>query len=94
MCTASGATLDGDELSLLSDQLGLSRDSLTDREGGVRLMTSIMAEIAIRQRWNLWFVFEGAPFQSKRAAFTHLFTNTLFGKDIGTYGRFGASFKF
>lgn len=64
------------------------------RESGLRLMTSVIAEIAIKQRWNGWFVLEGAPFQSERALYTDMFSAPLFNSDFGTYARIGATYKF
>ncbi len=75
----------------LTEQMG---SDFYGRETGLRLMTSVIAEIAVKQRWNVWFVLEGAPFQSERALFTDLFSAPLFTSDFGTYGRVGATYKF
>lgn len=75
-------------------ELELDPTKLAEREGGARLMLSAIAEIAIYQRWNIWFLFEGAPFQGQRAAYLDVFNGALFSKDIGTYMRLGATFKF
>jgi len=64
------------------------------RETGARAMVSFIVEIAWRQRWNLWALFEGAPFQSERAAYTHYFSPVLLSEDIGTYFRLGTTYKF
>jgi len=64
------------------------------RESSVRGMLSVIFEIAVKQRWNVWLVFEGAPFQQERAAFTDDFSKALFSKDIGTYFRLGTTYKF
>lgn len=64
------------------------------RENGARLMLSGTIEIAIRQRWNIWGQFEGAPFQQERAAFVHLFSGAMFSQDIGSYFRLGTTYKF
>ena len=55
---------------------------------------SIITEIAIKQRWNLWFLFEGAPFQDERALFTDEFSQPMFQSDYVTYGRLGLTYKF
>jgi len=65
-----------------------------NRESGARFMVSVIAEVAIYQQWNLWALFEGAPFQDERAAFVHFFSPALLNKDIGTYFRLGTTYKF
>jgi hypothetical protein len=65
-----------------------------DREIGARLMLSIVAEIALQQQWNLFFLLEGAPFQSQRALFTQDFAHSMFDTDYVLYGRAGLTFKF
>jgi len=69
-------------------------DDLLARESGARGMVSIIVEIAWRQRWNLWALFEGAPFQAERAAYVHFFSPVLLSEDIGTYFRLGTTYKF
>jgi hypothetical protein len=71
-----------------------SIDDLKEREEGARFMTSLIVEVALWQRWSGWLVFEGAPFQDERAAYTDLFNNALFRKDINTYVRLGGTYKF
>ncbi len=65
-----------------------------DRDFGMRAMVSLMVEVAYSQRWNVWVLFEGAPFQGERAAFTNYFSALMFDTDFGTYGRIGATYKF
>ena len=72
----------------------LDGDSPFDRESGIRFMASLLVEVAWRQRWNLWLLFEGAPFQSERPAFTNMFAGTMFDADAGTYVRVGVTHKF
>jgi hypothetical protein len=72
----------------------LSGEEFFGRESGIRIMTSVIAEIALYQRWNGWFVLEGAPFQSERALYTDLFSAPLFSSDFGTYARVGLTYKF
>lgn len=64
------------------------------RDNGARLMLSITAEIAIKQRWNIWAQFEGAPFQQERAAYVDEYNGAMFEEDIGTYFRLGSTYKF
>ncbi len=72
----------------------VGEDGPLGRETGARAMVSFIVEIAWRQRWNLWALFEGAPFQSERAAYTHYFSPVLLEEDIGTYFRLGTTYKF
>ncbi len=65
-----------------------------DRDGGIRLMASIVAEIALYQRWNIFGILEGAPFQDERALFTHDFSHSMFTSDFNLYIRLGTTYKF
>jgi PEGA domain len=72
-----------------------SEAALREREGGARIMTSLIIEVALWQRWSAWALFEGAPFQSERAAFSNLLNPLMPTRDdIGTYVRLGGTFKF
>jgi len=66
----------------------------TSRETGIRLITSVIAEIAIEQRWNLFGLLEVAPFQNERALFTHEFSHSMPETDYDLYLRLGTSYKF
>ncbi|HET6611038.1 MAG TPA: PEGA domain-containing protein [Kofleriaceae bacterium] len=72
----------------------LDGGDLFSREGGVRAIISVAVEAAIKQRWSLWLLFEGAPFQKERPAFTDTFNGALFEDDLGSYFRVGTTFKF
>ncbi len=65
-----------------------------DRENGVRLMASIVAEIAVYQNWNVFGMLEGAPFQEERAFFTNQFAHSMFDTDFNLYFKLGLSYKF
>lgn len=65
-----------------------------NRENGVRVMTSIIAEIALRQDWSAFGILEGAPFQDERALYTHEFAGPMFDTDYVLYLRFGLTYKF
>jgi hypothetical protein len=69
-------------------------DDVFSRENGVRVMASVIAELAVEQHWNLWGIFEGAPFQDERALFTHDFAHSMFDTDYNLYLRLGATYKF
>ncbi|HEY5924312.1 MAG TPA: PEGA domain-containing protein [Kofleriaceae bacterium] len=66
----------------------------TERETGMRIMASVVAEIAIHQRWNFFGILEGAPFQEERALFTTDFSGPMFETDYNLYLRLGTSYKF
>lgn len=73
---------------------GLSGADFFDRDNGARFILSVAAEIAIRQRWNIYGLLEGAPFQNERALFTGLFSGPMFESDFILYLRLGTSYKF
>lgn len=80
----------------VEDLIGASAatDLFAKRENGARFMTSVIIEAAIRQHWNVWALFEGAPFQGPRAAYTDYFSASMLKEDFGTYFRLGSTFKF
>ena len=82
------------EVQRVEDLTGESGNDFFTRDGGIRLMMSVIAEVALKQRWNGWFVLEGAPFQSERALFTDQFSAPMFTSDYETYLRVGATYKF
>jgi hypothetical protein len=69
-------------------------EDMFSREQGARVMLGVIAEIAVRQRWSIFGVLEGAPFQEERALFTELFSGPMFSSDFGTYLRLGTTYKF
>jgi len=69
-------------------------DDVFGRENGVRLMASIVAELAIYQNWNAFGILEGAPFQGERAFFTNEFAHSMFDTDFNLYVKLGLSYKF
>ncbi len=83
-----------EEAKRVEDLTGESGNDFFSRDGGVRLMTAVIAEIALRQRWNLWVMLEGAPFQSERALFVDDFNQPMLTTDYNTYARVGATYKF
>lgn len=87
-------TLSAEDRMNVESLTGQTGSDFYGRESGIRLMTSAIAEIAVKQRWNIWFVLEGAAFQSERALYTDYFSAPLFKSDFGTYGRAGATYKF
>ena len=64
------------------------------REAGIRVMTSIIAEVAIEQQMNFFAILEGAPFQEERALFTNDFSHSMPSTDYVLYLRLGLSYKF
>lgn len=81
-------------LGIEDESAAMQIDSISDRHGGVRIMTMLAVEVAVRQRWNVWGIIEGAPFQDERPAYTDVFNGAQFAEDIGTYFRFGMTYKF
>ncbi|MBE7454492.1 MAG: PEGA domain-containing protein [Kofleriaceae bacterium] len=92
--TGMGTPLSAEERMRVESLTGQSGNDFFTRETGLRLMSSVIAEVAIKQRWNVWFVLEGAPFQGERALYTDSFSAPLLDSDFGTYGRVGATYKF
>lgn len=88
-----GANLSAEQMTRVEELIGDVGD-LEDREGGARFMTSLIVEVALWQRWSGWLVFEGAPFQDQRAAYTDIFNAAMFENDINTYVRLGGTYKF
>jgi hypothetical protein len=89
-----GSGYTAEQAKRLEDLTGESGSDFFSRDGGVRLMTAVIAEIALRQRWNLWVMLEGAPFQSERALFVDDFNAPMLTTDYNTYARVGATYKF
>jgi hypothetical protein len=75
--------------------VGSTAADLYKRDVGLRLMLSVVVEAAVSDTTNLYFTFEGAPFQNDRAGHSKLFTPTLLGKNDPIYNaRIGLTFKF
>jgi hypothetical protein len=68
--------------------------SIFERDNGVRVLTSLIVEVAIQQRWNMYLAAEWAPFQEERAAFTDAFSSPLMDEDPISYGQVGFTYKF
>ncbi len=86
--------LSQNELDDIEELTGETGEGVFDRENGARFMLSVIAEIAIQQRWSIFGILEGAPLQSERALFTNTFTGSMFKSDFLLYARFGATYKF
>ncbi len=82
------------DASEAEDLVGATGAQFFDRDNGARFVLSVIAEIAIQQRWSIYGLLEGAPLQSERALFTNMFTGTMFDSDFLLYARFGATYKF
>jgi hypothetical protein len=76
------------------DQLLDGDGEIFNRDGGVRLITSMAIEIAIHQHWSIWLLVEGVPRQEERAAFTDVLHRSMFEKDPRSYITGGATYKF
>lgn len=84
---------DVDRVEELTNQQG---SDFFSRDAGARFLVSIIGEIAVQQRWNIYGILEGAPFQGKdeRALFTSLFSGPMAETDYLFYARFGLTYKF
>jgi hypothetical protein len=82
---------DADRMETLTGEMG---QDMFGRDSGIRFMLGVVAEIAVQQRWSLYGILEGAPFQEERALFTQLFSGPMFDSDFGTYLRLGVTYKF
>lgn len=69
-------------------------EDMQDRDLGARVMLSFIAEAAVHEKFSLYLVFEGAPFQSERAAHTDLFNSPMLEEDPIYNGKIGATLKF
>ncbi len=83
-----------DETTRLEALTGNKGSDFFGRESGLRIMTTVAAEIAVDQQFNVWFLLEGAPFQGERALFTNHFSGTMPSSDFNTYLRAGVTYKF
>jgi hypothetical protein len=90
------ADFSADDQRKVEKLTGNSGEDFFGRDNGIRFMVSLIAEIAVDQHWNLYGIFEGAPFQGKdeRALFTDLFSKPMGDKDFLVYARVGLSYKF
>jgi len=91
ICTSMAPTME--ELDQLSD-FGVDPADITARDNGMRFYLSLVAEAAISEKMNLFFIFEGAPFQTPRAAHSNLFNGTMIGVDPIYNGKVGVTLKF
>lgn len=88
------ANFSAEDAKKMEDLTGNKGRDMFSREEGIRVMLGVVAEIAIYQRWSLYGILEGAPFQDERALFTHLLSAPMFDSDFGTYVRIGTTYKF
>lgn len=102
VCTDYKAFVDGmatdftqDDKDRVDELIGADDNGdLFKRESGIRAMLSLIVEVAVRQRWNVWLRIEGAPFQNEKASNTDMFSPAMLDEDIGTYVHFGTTYKF
>lgn len=88
-------TLSAADAMRVQQLTGWSKPSdVFSRENGIRLMASIIAEVAIQQQMNFFAILEGAPFQNERALFTNDFAHSMPDTDYVLYLRLGLSYKF
>lgn len=87
-------TIDPETKTRVEALTGQKGNDFYSRDQGIRLMMSIAAEVALQQRWNVFGILEGAPFQSERALFTNVFAHSMPSSDFGLYLRVGLTYKF
>lgn len=87
-------TASAEDRSRVERLTGLTGNEIFERDNGARFLLSVIAEISIEQRWNLFGILEGAPFQEERALFTSMFSGGMPDSDAIIYGRIGLSYKF
>jgi hypothetical protein len=75
-------------------KLGLERGDLRERFDGLRFMLSAIIEVSVHRHVNIFGIFEGAPFQGNRRAYSDPFASLMPETDPGVYGRAGVSFKY
>lgn len=92
VCPGEG-DLTAEQMTRLAE-LDIDRTDLLKRESGVRALLSGAVEVAGWQNWSVWALFEIAPFQNERAAYTHLFNGAMLTEDIGSYLTLGGTYKF
>jgi hypothetical protein len=91
-------TLSATQLSRLNKLVGIDAadqysPEFFDRDAGVRFNLAISAELAVRQRWNVFGTLEGA-FGGERALFTSDFSGPMADTDYQLYLRLGTTYKF
>jgi hypothetical protein len=91
-------TLSATQLSRLNKLVGIDAadqysPEFFDRDAGVRFNLAISAELAVRQRWNVFGSLEGA-FGGERALFTSEFSGPMADTDYQLYLRLGTTYKF
>ncbi|MBA3464451.1 MAG: PEGA domain-containing protein [Deltaproteobacteria bacterium] len=87
-------TLSVEDKARVESLTGNKGNDFFGRDGGIRLLLSVAAEIAVQQRWNVFGILEGAPFQEERPLFTNTFSGPMFDSDFILYLRLGISYKF
>jgi hypothetical protein len=77
------------------DAFGIKPEEILDRDSGARGYLSLVAEVGFSRTMNLFFIFEGAPFQSERAGHTNVFNGTMASESDPIYnGKLGLTLKF
>lgn len=88
-------TLDATETQKIKNITGWSNPSdVFNRDNGLRLMTSAIAEVAASPKTSFFGILEGAPFQKERGLFTNRFAHSMFDSDFNLYMRVGVTYKF
>jgi hypothetical protein len=89
-----GGTLSAEDKATVEKLTGWKNPSdVFGRDDGIRLIGSIIAEIAFRQHYSVFLLLEGSP--TERAAFSGLFDGSMIGNDdVDFYFKLGLTYKF
>jgi hypothetical protein len=85
--------LNAEDRERIEELVGDGNEFFT-RDNNVRLMTSIIVEVAFQQHWSLWGMIDFVPRLDERAAFTDVINGILLEDDLRMYPRGGLSYKF
>lgn len=91
---ATGTSPDEDLTDRMEELTHNSGTGMFGSDAGYGLNAQVLSEISIKQRWNIWFILEGAPFRGERALYTDTFSAPMYKKDTQTYMRVGTTYKF
>jgi HSP20 family molecular chaperone IbpA len=89
-----GGTLSAEDKATVEKLTGWKNPSdVFGRDDGIRIIGSIIAEIAFRQHYSVFLLLEGSP--TERAAFSGLFDGSMIGNDdVDFYFKLGLTYKF
>ncbi len=72
----------------------VNKDEIRNRFDGARFLLNATIEVEVTRHLNIVGIFEGAPFQGNRLAFSDPFADIMPETDPGIYGRLGVTLKY